>query len=361
MRTLILNLHLFLALTAGIFMVFLGITGSIMEFVPELDRSLHPRLSYITPGGHVLPLREIGDSVSRRFSEPVVAFLPSRSPSLALQVILPSGIAYVNQYTGAVLGERMRGPTFFGYVRSLHTRLGGGDLGRNILKWSAVAMIFSLGSGLYLWWPLKRVRVRADWGSRRLWGDLHNAIGIFALLPMAILTVTGAAIGFEDQLAPLIYRVTGSHPIHTVRKSSLPPEPGIELMTPDEAITIARAYLPGAEPYRVQMPNYGGAYQIEFRSPNDFVSSDRNLVVLDPYRGNLLSLTRASDLTRGESILATNEAIHTGTIFGTPSRIIVWLASMMVFVQMSTGLIAWLYRKGIVLRDNCVQKEEVAS
>ena len=49
-RRLILNLHLFIALIAGAFMVILGVTGSIMEFEPELDRSLHPQLSYVTPG-----------------------------------------------------------------------------------------------------------------------------------------------------------------------------------------------------------------------------------------------------------------------------------------------------------------------
>jgi hypothetical protein len=40
------------------------------------------------------------------------------SPDLSSQVLLPSGIACVNQYTGKVLGERVRGQTFLGYVLS---------------------------------------------------------------------------------------------------------------------------------------------------------------------------------------------------------------------------------------------------
>ena len=128
-------------------MVILGVTGSIMQFEPELDRSLHPGLSYITPGRQALSLSEIGDAVSRRFG------------------------------------------------------------GENILKWSAIAMSFSLASGLYLWWPIKRVGIRGKWGSRRLWFELHNAIGIFSLLPLALLAATGTVLGFEDQLAPVIYRL----------------------------------------------------------------------------------------------------------------------------------------------------------
>ena len=169
-RRLILNVHLFIALIAGAFMVILGVTGSIMEFEPELDRLLHPELSYTTPERRVLSLSEIGDAASRRFSgEPVVAYLPSLSPNLSSQVVLPSGIAYVNQHTGKVLGMRTRGQTFFGYVRELHVRFAGGNFGRNIVKLSGIAMLFSLASGLYLWWPIKQVSIRGKWGTKRLW------------------------------------------------------------------------------------------------------------------------------------------------------------------------------------------------
>jgi uncharacterized iron-regulated membrane protein len=349
MRSLILNVHLFIALTAGAFIVILGVTGSIMEFEPELDRLFHPQLSYITPGKRVLSLGEIGDVISRRFSgESVVAYLPSLSPSLSSQVILPSGIAYVNQYTGEVLGERSRGQTLLGSVRALHVGLASGDFGRNILKWSATAMLLSLASGLYLWWPMKQIRIRGKWGGRRLWFGLHNAIGIFSLLPLAMLAATGTVLGFEDHLAPVIYRLTGSSPVHATRSAVRETPPGATSITPDDAVAIARASIPDALPYRVQMPNYGGTYQIALLNPRDKVAGERNLVVLDPYQGNVVSLTRSSDLSRGERILAMNEAIHTGSAFGMSSRITVWLASITVFVQASSGLIMWLYRKKII-------------
>jgi uncharacterized iron-regulated membrane protein len=361
-RNLIRTLHLLIALTAGTFMVILGVTGSIMEFEPELDRLFHPQLSYITPGRQALSLSEIGDVVSRRFGdEPVVAYLPSLSPNFSSQVLLPSGIAYVNQYTGKVLGERVRGQTFLGYVRSLHVRLASGDFGRNFLKWSACAMLLSLASGLYLWWPIKQVRIRGEWGSRRLWFGLHNAIGILSLLPLALLAATGTILGFEDQLAPMIYRFTGSQPIHATRSAVREPEDGSTTITPDQAVAIARAHLPGAVPYRIQMPKYGGVYQIALLYPQDRAAGERNVVVLDPYHGSVVSLSRSSDLSRAERLLAMNEAIHTGSILGMPSRIAVWLASIMVFVQASSGLIMWLYRKRFVMAHAGSPKEERAS
>ncbi len=343
-------------------MVILGLTGSIMEFEPELDRLFHPQLSYITPGRQTLPLSEIGDAVSRKFgNEPVVAYLLSLSPNLSSQVLLPSGFAYVNQYTGTVLGKRARRQTFLGYVRSLHLRLAGGDFGRNLLKWSTIAMLLSLASGLYLWWPIKQVRIRGKWGSRRMWFDLHNAVGVFSLLPLALLATTGVVLGFQDQLAPGIYKLTGAQPIPAARSAVREPEGGSTTITPDQAVALALTYMPGTVPYRVQMPKYGGVYQIALIDPQDKVAGDRNVVVLDPYHGTVVSMSRSGDLSSGEGLLAVNEAIHTGSIFGMLSRIIVWLASISVFVQATSGLIMWLYRKTFIAPRTGSPREERTS
>jgi len=45
MRKLFFTLHLYVALIAGIFVVILGLTGSIMAFEPEIDHLLHSKLS----------------------------------------------------------------------------------------------------------------------------------------------------------------------------------------------------------------------------------------------------------------------------------------------------------------------------
>jgi uncharacterized iron-regulated membrane protein len=326
-------------------MMVLGATGSLTEFETELDRSLHPRLSCVTPGARVLSLAEIGDAISRRFSgEPIVAYLPSLSPNLSWQVVLPRGVAYVNQYTGEVLGVRNRGQTFLGYVRALHVHLSGGVLGRNVLKWSGSAMLLSLASGVYLWWPLKQVRVQGKWGSRRLWFNMHNAIGIFSLLPLALLAATGTVLGFEDQLAPLIYKLTRSNPMHVTRAAVPQPPSGAKAITPDEAVAIARLQMPGAVPYRLQIPKYGGLYVVALLYPQERVAGGSNFVALDPFDGNVVSLSRSSEMSRGDWFLAMNEAIHTGNILGMPSRIAACFASAMVLVQASSGLLMWLYR-----------------
>jgi uncharacterized iron-regulated membrane protein len=361
MRRVILNLHLFTALFAGVFMVIQGLTGSVMEFEPELDRSFHPHFAYIRPAGQSLSIKEIISAVSRQVpGESVVAYVPSLSPKLSCEVLLPSGVAYVNQYTGEVLGVRARGQTFLGYVRALHVRLGIGAIGRNVVRWSAVAALFSAISGLYLWWPTKQVTIHVGRASRRMWFDLHSAIGIWLFIPLALLAASGIILGFEDQATPLIYKLTRSGPTMIPRSTgkATTVTPSIDA---DTAVAIARSRLPGAIPDRVQMPQYGGLYRIELLDSSDRISGSRNIVTLDPADGTVVSLSRAADLSRGDWVMAVNEAVHTGNIFGLPSRILASLASIVVPLQGLSGAFIWLHRKKILpVVDRLVATERSA-
>ena len=353
MRKLIFKIHLLIALTTGTFLVLLGTTGSIIAFEPELDRLLHPHLSYVSPVSEAPSLGQISDAVSRHFvGEPIVAFLLPSSPDFSAQVVLPSGIVYVNQYTGEILGVRTRGQTFLGLARALHVRLATGDVGKDILKWSAVAMLFSLASGFYLWWPLKRVRIRGAWRHRRFWFDLHHALGVFSLFPLFVLAVTGTIIGFEDQATRLINKQPGSTKLNITQTSTqTEPTPGATPITPDEAVAIARAEMPGTIPYRVQMPRFGGLYRVSLRSSQDRIMSDSNSVAVDPYSGKVISSVGSRDSSIVQRILAVNEAIHTGNVFGIPSRILVSLASITLPLQAFSGLLMWLRRNKILLED----------
>jgi uncharacterized iron-regulated membrane protein len=300
----------------------------------------------------MLSLIEIGEAVSKKYSgEPVVAYLPSSSPDVPTEVILSRGIVSVNQYTGEVLGLRTRGQTVLGFIRALHVRLATGDIGRNILRWSALAMLISLASGLYLWWPRKRIRIRGPWWSRLFWSDLHNSFGIFSLLPLLLLTATGIVIGFENEASSLLDKMHGAN---QVLSSQTPPrsEPSQASpeLTPDQAIAIARAQLPGALPYRLQMPRYGGLYVVSLAYSDNRIAAERNSISIDPRDGRIVALNQSASLTPRERVMATNEAIHTGNIFGMPTRIIAALASILLPLQAVSGLLIWIRRTNILRR-----------
>src|SRR5262249_2174308 len=205
-----------IASIAGVFLLILGVTGSIMAFEPELWRVMHRHLSYVTPSGAPLPLATLGEAAMRAAPGiSISGYGLSVSPDLAYQVNLRGRVAYMNQYTGEVLGVIPSGPDFLSRVHQLHLRLlwrDEHDRGKTIISWSGISLVALVVSGLYLWWPLKRLSIRRDGSRYQAWFDLHSLIGIVSLAFLLLLSLTGIFIGFDDKLIPFTYRLTGSKP-----------------------------------------------------------------------------------------------------------------------------------------------------
>ena len=49
MRKLLLKLHLWMGSLAAVFLLLLGVTGSLLIFEDPIDHALNPRLSYVQP------------------------------------------------------------------------------------------------------------------------------------------------------------------------------------------------------------------------------------------------------------------------------------------------------------------------
>jgi len=209
-------------------------------------------------------------------------------------------------------------------------------------------MLFSIVSGLYLWWPVKRVGIRGPWLRARLWSDLHNSVGIFSLLPWLVLGASGIVIGFEDPIAKLLDKLTRTTPIHLDRSSARSaPAAGASEITPDQAVAVACARLPGAAPYRVQMPRYGGVYVVSLELPDHRGTAGNNSFSIDPWSGEIIGADLAANLTTRERLMAMNQGIHTGEILGVPGRVLVALAGIFLPLQAMTGIMIWLRRARI--------------
>ena len=344
MRKFFFTLHLWVAMIVGLFILILGATGCVMAFEPEIDHLLHARWSYVTPRGDRMTLAQMGDRVSRALpGERITAYTLSTSPHISAQVNLERSTAYVDPYTGEILGTRLNGMDFLGYVHQLHLRLlifTDGDLGKKIMSWAGFAMLFLIVTGLYLWWPVKRFRVQS---GKRFWFDLHHAIGIFSFAFLLILTITGMMIGFEQSAVPMFYRMTGSQPS---RPPKIPaPPPGAKPITPDQAMEIARAAIPGAAPFAINIPGPKAAYLVRSRFPEDLTPGGRSRVVIDQYTGKVLFTEDSRTAPAGTRMVIINRAIHTGDVFGIPSKALVSLASLMAVVQLTSGLAMWWKRR----------------
>ena len=347
MRKALFNLHFFGALVGAVFVIILGLTGSVMAFEDELDRLTHPHLFRVVPTGSPLPLTELSARATAAVpGARVVAYgLPTAS-GRSVSVILAGTTVYVNPYTGEVLGTRS-GPTLLGQIHQLHLRLLAGNVGRTIVSWAGALMIVLVISGFYLWWPVKRVSI-ARTGGRRTWFDVHNAVGVFAFVFLLLLALTGVVIGFESVTTPLLFKMTGSQPYGS--GPAVSPRSGTRMLTPDEAVAAASQALPGATPVIISVAGPKAPYRIALRYPEDRTPGGRSRVFIDPYTGAVLQSESSRSTAAGTRLIILNRAIHTGDLFGIPSKLLMSLASLAAVAQVATGLVMWSKRRSAARR-----------
>ncbi len=358
MRRLVFNLHLYVALVTGAFILILGITGSIMAFETELGELFHANRVFVAPGGQRLSLGELSALVLKDYpGERVRGFHLATRPNRSDGIVLGKKTVYVNPYTGKVLGVQI-GPDpvaeVLASIHQFHLRLlvrNKGDTGKEIIRWSAVAMVFLLLTGLFLWWPRKRFTVRRwqmrEWMTRGFWYDIHNMVGIFSTVFLLMLALTGVAIGFERQTISLFNRITRTEPVYPAEVRATPP-PDARPITPDQAAEVARAALPGALPFDLIVPGPAGAYDIRSRYPEDLTPGGRSRILVDQYTGKVLFAQGSRTAPASVRLLTLNRGLHTGDIFGMPSKIAMALASLAAALQVVSGLVMWGKRLAVV-------------
>ena len=194
-RSILLKVHLWLGVVGSIFLVVLGLTGSVMAFENDIDHWLHPSLYYVQVRLQRVQDAELIHLVERRFAPArVVSLHIFRQPDLAVVAQLNDASAvFLNPYEGRILG-RTTGPSatgkLIGYIHQLHTHLVpnptsarmAAAIGGVIVQVAGFILCLLVPIGVVLWLRTKRTSIawRASWF--RVCFDAHHVIGIYAAL-----------------------------------------------------------------------------------------------------------------------------------------------------------------------------------
>jgi uncharacterized iron-regulated membrane protein len=230
-----------------------------------------------------------------------------------------------------------------------------GPAGATVVAAVTGVLLFLVLSGLYLWWPLKRVTIKWSANARRIHFDLHNTSGIYSALFLLVLGITGIVVHFDDSLETFLHEQAGTKKI----PRSLPSagQPGDKSISPDDAVAIALAELPGTKALSLSLPaNPKGSFVVAVRFPEDLTPGGRSFVNVDRFSGKVLALQNSRTVAAGTRTIITNRAIHTGDIFGYPSKILVSLSSLMLVIQAITGYYMWW--KKLRVRQRQFESEE---
>jgi uncharacterized iron-regulated membrane protein len=360
MRKFFFKLHLWASLTVSPLLLIFALTGSLMAFEPELDHLLHARLYYVTQGDHTLSLEQISRSVRGAFPKDTInQYNLSSDAGISDQVYTNNRTVYINQYTGQILGT-MTDADFWNkaqnFIHQLHLRLAfrdKHDTGGIIMSWASVVMLLVLPSGLVLWWKQKRITIRKTSKGRQAWFDLHSMIGVFVFLFILVPTLTGVIMGFGKITTPLMYKITSSKPSQQPdTKIDIPA--GGQMISADSAYHIAQQAIPGAAPFDIFSFGSGQAYYIRCHFPEDLTPGGRSTVIINSYTGNIMFVQGSRTAPAGTRLQILTRAIHTGDIFGLPSKFFGLLVCLALIAQITSGLRMWWLRK---FKKSTIQKD----
>src|SRR3954471_24192480 len=108
-RTAFLKLHLWVGLAAALLVTVLAITGTMLVFENEIDRTLNPMMK-VTPQAGNRSIAEITDVVRKQYKRPVINVGMNPRPELAWQLMVPEGkqitLVYVDLHTARITGSR---------------------------------------------------------------------------------------------------------------------------------------------------------------------------------------------------------------------------------------------------------------
>lgn len=362
MRKLILKLHTYVGLTAGLLLALCGLTGSLLVFGEELDRALNPSLLRVEPGTEVAPLQAVLDAARQTLpgEKPSRIRLPREDDNACEVCFTAEGdprCVYVDPYSARVLGTRVPAQSFKGRLFYLHRRLLSGEAGETVVGVGGILLLALSLSGVVLWWPgrgklARGLRVKWNGGRRRLTYDLHSVSGVCAMLFLGVTAFTGAAMVFRPSFESALNRLSPRH--QPAGKPASTPRPGSKQASLEAVMRSADAALPDARTTFVTLPATATApIVVRKRQPGELQPSGRSLVYLDQYSGEVLSVESAFETPPGTRAGNYLYPLHVGLAGGTLTRVLQVFVGFAPAVLFFTGFLMW--------RSRVIARNKVAS
>ena len=215
MKKIFRKIHLWLSVPFGLIITLVCFSGAMLVFENEVNEWFRRDLYYVeTVKESPLSMDKLLEKVATTLpdSVSVTGVSISSDPGRAYQVSLSKprrASLYVDQYTGEVKGKSERSG-FFMFMFRMHRWLldsmnpgnEGIFWGKMIVGVSTLLLVFVLISGIVIWWPRTRkalknsLKITATKGWRRFWYDLHVAGGMYTLIFLLAMALTGLTWSF---------------------------------------------------------------------------------------------------------------------------------------------------------------------
>ena len=373
-KNLVFQLHWLLGITAGLVLAVVGVTGAMLSFEHPLLAAINPGVMRVQAPAHppLSPEALVARIRAQAPGRTITSLTLSADPGDAARVGFasapgaapgPGGRArgetrYVDPYRGELLGQP-RGEGFFRTTMQLHRWLAAGEVGKQIVGASTVALVFFCLSGLYLRWPRKwrdwRAWLRLDWTQRGrsfLW-HLHAVVGTWVLAAYLLMALTGLFWSY-DAYRQGLYRLTGTPA--PAQRGGPPPaaagrgagEPPVALSGTQIASAFAafRQHVPATSTVTLRLPTAAGQpLEFSYQDPDPAHERAGNRMVVDADSLAVTAHERYDDKPTGQQLMASIFPLHSGSYFGLPGLVLFMVASLLMPLFTVSGWMLYLDRR----------------
>lgn len=379
------KIHLWLSVPFGLIITLICFSGAMLIFEPEITRMAKKNVYYVAQtGGEALPMAKLLESVKSTLPDSVsitgVTVFADKNRTYQVNLSKPRRASlFVNQYSGEITGKYER-LGFFSTMFKLHRWLldsanphgEGVKVGKLLVGISTLVFVIALISGVVIWWPRARknfrkaVTISFANGWRGFWKGLHVAGGMYALIFVLAMALTGLTWSF-DWYRSAFYAVCGVE--HTPRNMG---QPAAKADAPHAQGGRERGEGRGRhgeghgkghrrhsefgrwqqvyDELRAQNPD---APQITIGAENATVTlgTAGNSRASDRYEfnrrtGEIIPQTRYADSTGADKLRGWIYSIHTGALGGLFTRLL-WLLSALLGATLPlTGYYIWIKHMG---------------
>ena len=351
------QIHLWIGLIGGVFIFIICLTGTVLVFQDEMLEILNPEVFTVEQQVEKMGLDALHQSVEAETGKSVTGFVLANSPAKPMEFFVkkkgekgrPENV-FVNPYTAEILGNtrELRGKDFFMFNFRMHRWfMMDTDIGRPIVGFFTIAFVLASITGMVVWFPRKmrywRQGLKVKWnaGWKRVNHDFHNAFGFYSLIFLLILALSGLTWSFEwykDGLSAVL----GNKVFDRNKKEIKIENPGTSALSLNEMVQTASNQLSDYGTLRFNLshepesPLEVNAYRSGFAA-----LSLADKFYFNPSNGEIVEKELISDMSLGKQIAKSIKDVHMGYIFGTFSKIIFFISSLIATLLPITGILIW--------------------
>ena len=340
------------------FMMMLAFTGGVYLYKPHIEGWLYADQMNIEDAG--TPLRYEMQLVNLH-ADPGITRLrgvtnydnPTRSTMVEFDdADGVRSIAWINPYTGEVLGHTERDAMPMQMLRKFHGELLLGNVGTKFVELAAHWAIVMFITGAYLWWPRGQRTLRdavslpqGPMKKRGFWRETHLFTGLLAIVlvvPMIFAglpwtDVWGGGLSYVQQQIgqdSKSLRFSRDVPNSTSSEGTTLPLADIFAIAKDNGLIA---------PYEARPPRgEDAAFWIRSASVS---RNDQSELIIDQYSGAVLQRFDFTDNPIVARTISKGISFHQGELYGWLNLAQNTFAAILVLVLSVSGFVAWWKRK----------------